>query len=130
MATDAERCSALVRSFYYSLYPSRSHRYRGFDRDIEYAAAEGRIHPISQVMDEITEIYADMGFSIAEGPDIEDDFHNFTALNIAEEHPARQMMDTFYLKEKADGSRMVLRTQRLYPLGPTFYYECGFLEVG
>ena len=73
-------------------------------------AAEGRIHPISQVMDEITEIYADMGFSIAEGPDIEDDFHNFTALNIAEEHPARQMMDTFYLKEKPDGSRMVLRT--------------------
>ncbi len=70
----------------------------------------GRIHPISQVMDEIGEIFADMGFSIAEGPDIEDDFHNFTALNIPAEHPARQMMDTFYLPEKPDGSRMVLRT--------------------
>ncbi len=71
---------------------------------------DGRIHPISQVMDEIGEIFADMGFSIAEGPDIEDDFHNFTALNIPAEHPARQMMDTFYLPEKPDGSRMVLRT--------------------
>ena len=72
--------------------------------------AEGRIHPISQVMDEISEIFADMGFTVAEGPDIEDDFHNFTALNIPPEHPARQMMDTFYLSEKPDGSRMVLRT--------------------
>ncbi len=71
---------------------------------------EGRIHPISQVMDEITEIFADMGFSIAEGPDIEDDFHNFTALNIPPEHPARQMHDTFYLPEKEDGSRQLLRT--------------------
>ena len=71
---------------------------------------DGRLHPISQVMDEISEIFADMGFTIAEGPDIEDDFHNFTALNIAEEHPARQMMDTFYLPEKPDGTRMVLRT--------------------
>ena len=76
----------------------------------ERPAAEGRIHPVSQVVDEITEIFADMGFSIAEGPDIEDDFHNFTALNIPEEHPARQMMDTFYLPERADGSRLVLRT--------------------
>jgi phenylalanyl-tRNA synthetase alpha chain len=51
-----------------------------------------------------------MGFKVAEGPDIEDDFHNFTALNIPPEHPARQMMDTFYLPERADGSRLVLRT--------------------
>ena len=57
---------------------------------------EGRIHPVSQVMDEITEIFADMGFSIAEGPDIETDFNNFTALNIPPEHPARQDHDTFY----------------------------------
>ncbi len=70
----------------------------------------GRIHPISQVTDEIIEIFADMGFSIAEGPDIEDDFHNFTALNIPPEHPARQMHDTFYLPEKEDGSRQLLRT--------------------
>ncbi|MCJ7599391.1 MAG: phenylalanine--tRNA ligase subunit alpha, partial [Methyloceanibacter sp.] len=58
--------------------------------------AEGRIHPVSQVTDEITEIFADMGFSIAEGPDIETDFNNFTALNIPPEHPARQDHDTFY----------------------------------
>ncbi len=72
---------------------------------------EGRIHPVSQVIDEITAIFADMGFSVAEGPDIEDDFHNFTALNIPPEHPARQLHDTFYFAEKADGERMLLRTQ-------------------
>jgi phenylalanyl-tRNA synthetase alpha chain len=72
--------------------------------------AEGRIHPVSQVTDEITEIFADMGFSIAEGPDIETDFNNFTALNIPPEHPARQDHDTFYFAEWPDGSRPVLRT--------------------
>ncbi len=72
--------------------------------------AEGRIHPVSQVMDELTAIFADMGFDIAEGQDIEDDFHNFTALNIPPEHPARQMHDTFYLTEPEDGEQMVLRT--------------------
>jgi phenylalanyl-tRNA synthetase alpha chain len=72
--------------------------------------AEGRLHPISQTLDEIVAILGEMGFSIAEGPDIEDDFHNFTALNIPPEHPARQMHDTFYLPERQDGSRMVLRT--------------------
>ncbi|HYM31300.1 MAG TPA: phenylalanine--tRNA ligase subunit alpha [Candidatus Cybelea sp.] len=71
---------------------------------------DGRIHPVSQVMDEIVEIFAAMGFSVAEGPDIEDDFHNFTALNFPPEHPARQMHDTFFLPEKPDGSRMLLRT--------------------
>ncbi len=71
---------------------------------------EGRIHPVSQVIDEITQIFSGMGFTIAEGPDIEDDFHNFTALNIPPEHPARQMHDTFYLPEKPDGNRLVLRT--------------------
>ena len=70
----------------------------------------GRLHPISQTLDEIVAIFGEMGFAIAEGPDIEDDFHNFTALNIPPEHPARQMHDTFYLPEKDDGSRMVLRT--------------------
>ncbi len=71
---------------------------------------EGRIHPVSQVFDEIIEIFADMGFSVAEGPDIESDDLNFTKLNIPPEHPSRQDHDTFYLKPKADGSRMVLRT--------------------
>ena len=71
---------------------------------------EGRIHPVSQVADEITEIFADMGFSIAEGPDIETDFNNFTALNIPPEHPARQDHDTFYFAETSDGTRPVLRT--------------------
>jgi phenylalanyl-tRNA synthetase alpha chain len=72
--------------------------------------AEGRIHPVSQVADEITEIFADMGFSIAEGPDIETEFNNFTALNIPPEHPARQDHDTFYFTEGPDGTRPVLRT--------------------
>jgi phenylalanyl-tRNA synthetase alpha chain len=77
----------------------------------ESAESQGRIHPVSQVIDEITEIFAAMGFSIAEGPDIEDDFHNFTALNIPPEHPARQMQDTFYLpKRGSDGEQIVLRT--------------------
>jgi phenylalanyl-tRNA synthetase alpha chain len=71
---------------------------------------EGRIHPVSQVADEIIEIFADMGFSIAEGPDIETDFNNFTALNIPPEHPARQDHDTFYFAETPDGTRPVLRT--------------------
>jgi phenylalanyl-tRNA synthetase alpha chain len=72
--------------------------------------ADGRIHPVSQVSDEVTEIFADMGFSIAEGPDIETDFNNFTALNIPPEHPARQDHDTFYFAPGADGERPVLRT--------------------
>ncbi|MSP84130.1 MAG: phenylalanine--tRNA ligase subunit alpha [Alphaproteobacteria bacterium] len=72
--------------------------------------ASGRIHPVSQVMDELTAIFAEMGFTVAEGPDIEDDFHNFTALNIPPEHPARQEHDTFYFPEGEDGSRKVLRT--------------------
>ncbi|MBZ0325574.1 MAG: phenylalanine--tRNA ligase subunit alpha, partial [Alphaproteobacteria bacterium] len=72
--------------------------------------AEGRVHPISQTIDELTAVFADMGFTVAEAGDIEDDFHNFTALNIPPEHPARQMHDTFYLEPRADGSRMLLRT--------------------
>ena len=72
--------------------------------------AEGRIHPISQTIDEIVAIFGNMGFAVAEGPDIEDDFHNFTALNFPPDHPARQMHDTFFLPEKPDGSRMLLRT--------------------
>jgi phenylalanyl-tRNA synthetase alpha chain len=70
----------------------------------------GHIHPISQTIDEIIAIFGEMGFRVAEGPHIEDDFHNFTALNIPPEHPARQEHDTFYLPERADGSRLVLRT--------------------
>src|SRR6185437_1519231 len=73
-------------------------------------APMGRIHPISQTIDEIVAIFGEMGFVLAEGPHIEDDFYNFTALNIPPEHPARQEHDTFYLPERADGSRLVLRT--------------------
>ncbi|HEV7292776.1 MAG TPA: phenylalanine--tRNA ligase subunit alpha [Devosia sp.] len=72
--------------------------------------ARGRIHPISQTMDEITAIFSDMGFSIAEGPDIETDYFNFTALNFPEGHPAREMHDTFFMKPGADGTKKVLRT--------------------
>jgi len=85
----------------------------------------GRIHPISQTVDEIIAIFGEMGFVVAEGPHIEEDFYNFTALNIPPEHPARQEHDTFYLPERParrsnrdatvaaprdDGSRLVLRT--------------------
>ena len=70
----------------------------------------GRIHPISQVVDEITAIFADMGFSIAEGPDIETDYYNFTALNFPDGHPAREMHDTFFLEPDENGDRKVLRT--------------------
>jgi phenylalanyl-tRNA synthetase alpha chain len=76
----------------------------------ETPAEAGRIHPLSQVMDELTTIFADMGFSIAEGPDIETDDYNFTKLNFPEGHPAREMHDTFFFQPKEDGSRMLLRT--------------------
>ncbi len=70
----------------------------------------GRVHPTMQVMDEMIAIFADMGFGLAEGPDIEDDFHNFTALNFPPRHPAREMHDTFWLAPDASGERKLLRT--------------------
>jgi phenylalanyl-tRNA synthetase alpha chain len=79
----------------------------------------GSIHPVSQVMDELAEIFADLGFAVAEGPEIEDDWHNFTALNMPESHPARAMHDTFYFPadggemspvEGGNATRMLLRT--------------------
>jgi phenylalanyl-tRNA synthetase alpha chain len=76
----------------------------------ERALSRGRIHPVSQVIDEITAIFADMGFAIAEGPDIETDFYNFTALNFPADHPAREMHDTFFFNPKPDGERKLLRT--------------------
>lgn len=74
-------------------------------------APQGSLHPITRTIDELTQIFGQMGFDLAVGPDIEDDFHNFTALNIPPEHPARQMHDTFYLcGETAPGHPAVLRT--------------------
>ncbi|MDE2109662.1 MAG: phenylalanine--tRNA ligase subunit alpha [Alphaproteobacteria bacterium] len=70
----------------------------------------GSIHPVSQVLDEVTAIFADLGFAVAEGPDVEFDDYNFTKLNIPPDHPARQMHDTFYVAKQADGSQHVLRT--------------------
>jgi len=74
----------------------------------------GSVHPVSQVMDELAEIFADLGFAVATGPEIEDDWHNFTALNMPESHPARAMHDTFYIDKAASGYEteqdMVLRT--------------------
>jgi phenylalanyl-tRNA synthetase alpha chain len=70
----------------------------------------GRVHPVSQVTGELTAIFADMGFAVAEGPDIETDDYNFTMLNFPLSHPARDMHDTFYFNPKADGTRMLLRT--------------------
>ena len=72
---------------------------------------KGSVHPVSQVMDELAEIFADMGFAVASGPEIEDDWHNFTALNMPESHPARAMHDTFYLPDRtAEGRELLLRT--------------------
>ncbi|MCE9650150.1 MAG: phenylalanine--tRNA ligase subunit alpha, partial [Parvibaculum sp.] len=76
----------------------------------ESPAEAGRIHPLSQVLDEVVTIFADMGFAVEQGPDIETDNYNFTALNFPESHPAREMHDTFYFEPKADGSRLLLRT--------------------
>ena len=77
----------------------------------------GKIHPISRTMDELIAIFATMGFAVANGPDIEDDEHNFTALNFPPHHPARDMHDTFYLNAKQnnkggdkDGGNLLLRT--------------------
>lgn len=71
----------------------------------------GSVHPIGQVMDELAEIFADLGFTVATGPEIEDDWHNFTALNMPETHPARAMHDTFYFPDRdARGRAMLLRT--------------------
>ncbi|MGB1463439.1 MAG: phenylalanine--tRNA ligase subunit alpha [Parvibaculales bacterium] len=74
------------------------------------AQFQGRIHPVSQAMEEINAIFADMGFDVAEGPDIESQFYNFTALNIPDAHPARQMHDTFYMQAEEDGEALLLRT--------------------
>jgi phenylalanyl-tRNA synthetase alpha chain len=71
---------------------------------------QGRVHPTMQVMDEMIAVFAELGFSVAEGPDIEDDFHNFTALNFPPKHPAREMHDTFFFQPDEKGERKLLRT--------------------
>jgi phenylalanyl-tRNA synthetase alpha chain len=74
-------------------------------------AQQGSVHPVSQVMDELAEIFADLGFSVAEGPEIESQWYNFTALNMPENHPARAMQDTFYLEQReGEEEQRVLRT--------------------
>ena len=74
-------------------------------------APKGSVHPVSQVMDELAEIFADLGFTVATGPEIEDGWHNFTALNMPESHPARAMHDTFYFPDRNEaGEDMLLRT--------------------
>ena len=72
--------------------------------------AQGSLHPVAQVMEELAVIFADMGFAVAEGPDVEDDFHNFTALNFPEDHPARDTHDTFFMKAAEGETPKVLRT--------------------
>lgn len=71
---------------------------------------QGLLHPITKTMMEIEQIFAKLGFTFADGPEIEDDFHNFSALNIAKNHPARQMQDTFYLNKPENAEAMLLRT--------------------
>lgn len=72
---------------------------------------KGSVHPLSQAQYELTEIFSSMGFHVVEGPHIEDDFHNFSALNIPPEHPAREEQDTFYLPKGENGETLLLRTQ-------------------
>ena len=75
------------------------------------ASVSGTVHPVSQMMEELAEIFADLGFSVAEGPEIETQWYNFTALNMPENHPARAMQDTFYLEPKpGEELPRVLRT--------------------
>jgi phenylalanyl-tRNA synthetase alpha chain len=74
-------------------------------------SVSGTVHPVSQVMDELAEIFADLGFTVAEGPEIETQWYNFTALNMPEFHPARAMQDTFYLEPReGEDEPRVLRT--------------------
>jgi len=80
------------------------------DMSLPVGAPTGTLHPIGQVMEEMAVIFSDMGFSVAEGPDIEDDFHNFTALNFPKGHPARDMHDTFFMVPDSEGEKKVLRT--------------------
>lgn len=71
---------------------------------------KGSLHPLSQTIQEVTSFFRSLGFSVQEGPDIEDDFHNFTALNVPDHHPARHEHDTFYLPKGEDGQTFLLRT--------------------
>ena len=80
------------------------------DMSLPVSRPQGTLHPVSQVMEEMAVIFSDMGFSVAEGPDIEDDFHNFTALNFPPGHPARDMHDTFFMSPDENGEQKVLRT--------------------
>ena len=80
------------------------------DMSLPVGAPAGTLHPVQQVMEEMAVIFSDMGFSVAEGPDIEDDFHNFTALNFPPGHPARDMHDTFFMTAPEGEEKKVLRT--------------------
>lgn len=75
-----------------------------------FSEPQGALHPVMQVFEEISAIFADMGFTVAEGPDIEDDWHNFTALNFPEGHPARDEHDTFFMSPREGERAKVLRT--------------------
>ena len=80
------------------------------DLTLDSKISDGRIHPITQVIDEVIAIFTDLDFCVAEGPEVETDYNNFTALNTSENHPARQMHDTFYVNSETDGMLNVLRT--------------------
>ncbi|APE27631.1 phenylalanine--tRNA ligase subunit alpha [Aurantiacibacter gangjinensis] len=94
------------------------------------ASPKGSVHPVSQVMDELAEIFADLGFAVKTGPEIEDDWYNFTALNMPESHPARAMHDTFYFPDDApSGGRMLLRTHTSPVQVRTMMAEGGPLRI-
>jgi len=77
----------------------------------ETAKTTGHLHPLTQFTREVVGIFADMGFVVASGPELEQEHYNFDALNIPKDHPSRDMQDTFWIKEKGEGSRSVMRTQ-------------------
>ncbi|TDG35078.1 phenylalanine--tRNA ligase subunit alpha [Pedobacter changchengzhani] len=90
-----------------------NHKAETADRDLTLPGEGfeiGSRHPLALVRREIVEIYAKLGFTVAEGPEIEDDWHNFSALNFPEEHPARDMQDTFFIKKGGEKGDVALRT--------------------
>ncbi len=121
------------------LNSKKAEELKGIDLTLPaYEAARGTLHPITKVMEEVKSIFARMGFSIEEGPEIESDYYNFTALNFAPEHPARDMHDTFHIDDefllRTHTSGIQIRTMEKYPLplkviGPGRVYRMDAMDA-
>lgn len=88
--------------------------------------AQGHLHPMSQIIGEITQIFGEMGFQVAEGPEVETEYYNFDALRVAKDHPARDMQDTFWLKDVRVGDDG--KSERLLPRTQTSNVQIRFME--